>query len=184
MFAIQKMANKEVVYLNPFQGRNDGVVFAGQKFDDFDSKNITECYEKEIVKKIGPGESDFIVEKRLEVYKTYNRDKFIQDQSDDVGILNVLKRVALSGQDLTQENPYAAKPGYFDMTEVPEDLAGVNDLVVKAKEIWNGLPEDLKGNMDYETFVKTMTTQKVYDALKAQADAKAAEGKKGEDENV
>ena len=164
------------VYLNPFMGRTDGVVFCGQNFGNFDDKNITESYEKEVVKKIGDGEDDFIIEKVVAVYKTYNRDKFIQDQSDDVGILNILKKVALSGDDLTQENPFAAKPGYFDMTQVPEDLAGVQDLVSKAKEVWDTLPEDLKGNLDYETFVKTMSTQKVYDALlkKAQDEKSAA----------
>lgn len=157
------MNKEKVVYLNPFQGRSDGVVFPGRRFDGFDDKTISEGYEKEIVKKTGDGEDDFLVEKKLVVYRTYDRDKYIQDQSDDVGILNILKKVALSGADLTENNPYMAKPGYVDMTEFPQDLQGAQDLVSNAKKAWEKIPVEVKGSMSYEDFIKSDAAQKLYD---------------------
>lgn len=159
---------------SPFEGRNDGLVFPGQRFDSYDDKTIVEGYVKEVVKKVGDGEDDFIVEKKLVPYRSYSRAGFIQDAADDVGILNVLRKVAISGQDLTQDNPYAAKPGFVDMTQMPGSLEEAIALVEKAKDTWNHLPDELKNNMDYEAFIKSCTPGQIYDYYKQVAEKEAA----------
>lgn len=166
------MSKSIEIYLNPFQGRSDGLAFPGQKFDDVDDKTIVEGYEKEIVKKTGEGDEDFIIDKKLVVYRSYSRDKYIQDQSDDVGILNVLKKVALSGTDLTQDNPYAAKPGYVDMTKFPETVAEAEALICDANKKWAAIPDEVKDGMSYDDFIKSGAAQKLYDYYKAEVDKK------------
>ena len=159
---------------SPFEGRDDGLVFPGQKFDSYDDKTISEGYLKEVVKKVGEGEEDFVVEKKLVLYRSYSRAGYIQDAAEDVGILNVLRKVAISGQDLTQDNPYAAKPGYVDMTQMPGSLEEAIALVEKAKDTWKQLPDELKKNMDYEAFIKSCTPGQIYDYYKEIAEKEAA----------
>lgn len=179
------MEKNKIVVENPFIGRSDGVVFVGRRFDKPEDIDIIEYYDKDVVVKTGEGEDDYKIEKKLVEYNRVNRDKYIQSFSDEVGITNILKKVALGGVDVEQ---FKAKPGFVDMTQFPQGYGDAEKMLVdQRKEIWDSLPDELRTKMNYSDFVKDDSVvgiiQDYYDKLIAakKAEAAAAQVKEGEE---
>lgn len=167
---------------NPFIGRTDGVVFPGRKFDKEEDRDIVDYYEKDVITKTGEGEDDYKVTKKVVEYSRVNRDKYIQSFSDEVGIKNILKKVALGGVDVEQ---FKAKPGEVDLTKFPNGVTEAEQLLAHRQEIWDSLPDDLKAKMTYKEFVEDEsvigTIKDYYEKLIALKKVEAAKKKEGEE---
>ena len=66
--------------------------------DESDDNNYIYSREfKDKYKKTGDGEDDFVIEQVVEVTEKIDRQQYIDSFKDDVGILNILKKVELTG---------------------------------------------------------------------------------------
>ena len=144
-------------------------------------KDIVEYEEQEYVEKIGEGDTDFIVKKRVIEKSRVNRQEYISSFSDEVGIHNILKKVQMTGDETLLKQ--RADAPYFDATQFQTSRSDLVNAVNKGVQAFDDLPDDVKKKMSMETFVNTFG-QKDFDALvQAKVDAiLAAKEKKGENE--
>lgn len=143
------MENKKKLN-NPFVGRNDGFVSTG---NDYSCPELSEVIEVQKVKKTGDGDEDFVVFKELKINKVLNRQEFVNQFKDDVGVLNVLKRVGVSGdQSLLNERPVAS--GHMDLTNMPDNIIDAGNMIDRANDLYNKLPDDIKNKLSKEDLLK------------------------------
>lgn len=96
--------------------------------------------------------------------KRVNRQDYINSFRQDVGILNILEKVRLSG-DTTLLNRInrASLPVDKDNKEVIQDFTpitgvdSVHDIEDNSKVLWNSLPDALKNGRSYEDFLLSVT---------------------------
>lgn len=127
-------------------------------------KTISKYVMKDIVKKTGEGENDYVIIKKQVLVSEQDRDEYVQSFADDVGILNVLKKVALTG-DASMYNAQANQG--IDTTNLPDNKIDAFDVVSKGVLAFDNLPDEIKQKMTMEVFVKTFGQEK-FDALMAQ----------------
>lgn len=131
--------------------------FEGQK--DFDKYYIDRTV-KQVVKKTGEGEDDFIlVEKVIETKRDIS--KVINAQAGDVGIEAYLKNYELSGEPIPDVN---VGDEVQDFTNMPDSLAEAILLGEKSRKLYDSLPSELKGKMGIEEFVSSFTNE-MFDAF-------------------
>lgn len=142
--------NDKKINNNPFIGRNDNQVFPGH---DYSEKDLAFAVEVEKVKKTGEGDQDFVVLKELKIDKVVNRQDYINQFQDDVGILNVLKRVAKTGDEsLINQRPVAS--GYMDLTNMPHDIISAAEKIDQANALYEKLPDDIKSKLTKDDLIK------------------------------
>ena len=135
--------------------------FEGQK--DFD-KYWIERVVKQVVKKTGDGEDDFIlVDKIIETKKDIAKE--IHAQAGDAGIeayirqyeteygVNPLDVAGPSAEDID-------KSPISDFTKMPGSLADAVLLGENARKLYASLPSELKGKMSMDEFVSGFTQEK------------------------
>lgn len=139
-------------------------VIKGKK--DFD-KYYIDYKVKKIVKPLPGGkEDDYILESKVvEVRKDIRQ--LIQSQSDEVGLDNMLKKFAMSG-DLSTLPPQMNNGEIQDITNLPQDNAEYFVYIHKLAAEYESLPADLRKDMTLDQFVKSMTD----DQIKAYLDSK------------
>lgn len=93
--------------------------------------------------------------------RRYNRQAYINSFRNDVGILNIIKKVE---QGLVNPVTLQARAEQgADVSNMPNDIGDALKVVDDAHKTYASLPEELKGKMDYETFCKEFT-QTMFDA--------------------
>lgn len=136
--------------------------------------------ETMIIKKgvpIGDDGSVSIVEEVIEA-KKYNRQEYINSFRDEVGVLNILKKVnAGLINPATVAASFDLKAPINDVCDIPTDVGDALALVDEAHKLYAKLPADLKAGMDFNTFVKSFDQAK-FDAYIASQ--KKVEEKKDE----
>lgn len=158
---------------NPFIGRTDGVPTHLQGDFDTEYKEI-QIIDK--VRKVGEGDDDYIIEKV--VVESFKPIKEVVDaDKDSVGVYNIMRSVAFQNdKTMYQDN---GNGQLVDLTCVPEDLMQLKQLGVDAEKKFNDLPQELRGEMDMESFVNSMT-QEQFDKFIAAVQARVNPDKHGE----
>lgn len=103
------------------------------------------------------GVSDLVVKGKFDLYD------FIQSHADSVDIHKILER--FENGDVDALNKYQ---GYYaDITDAPKTFAEALNTVIKAKDLFNSLPLDVRAKFDHspEQFVASLGTQKFLDAV-------------------
>lgn len=114
--------------------------------------------------------------------KRYNRQEYINSFREDVGILNILKKVnAGLINPATLACSFDTNAPINDISKIPTDVGDALNLVDQAHKLYATLPAELKAGLDFNTFCSTFD-QKKYDAY--MASVKAAQEKKGVNEDV
>lgn len=93
----------------------------------------------------------------------YNLYEFIQSHADSVDIHKILER--FENGDVDALNKYQ---GYYgDITEAPKTFAEALNSVIKAKDLFNSLPVDVRAQFDHspEQFIASLGTEKFTKAL-------------------
>ena len=92
--------------------------------------------------------------------RKYNQQELIASYSDDVGIQNILKKLAISGDksilNQTGREPLCPNGGLEpiqDFSEVPSSKAEAFNIVAAGVAAYDNLPSDIKGKMSLEQFV-------------------------------
>ena len=159
---------------NPFIGRTDGVPTHLQ--GDFDTE-YKEIQIVDKVRKVGEGEDDYIVEKVvIESFKPIK--EVIDADKDSVGVYNIIKQVLRTGDESLL--PIDKGNGELvDLTGAPENLMELKQMGVDAEKKFNELPHELRGEMDMQSFVASMT-QEQFDKFIAAVQARVNPVKDGE----
>lgn len=138
----------EKVINNPFMGRTDGLVFVAKDYkeDDF---AVVKLGKK--VNQLSDDVYDFDVVDIVEITDVVKRQDYIAQYADDVGILNILKKVAKTGDTglLNQCQPATG----VDLTNMPDNWLDAAALKEKAMASYNKLPEELRKDISVEDFM-------------------------------
>ena len=149
---------------------------------------IIEYQEVRHVKVIGDKDTDFIESTTVEECSRVNRQDFLNEQTGDVGILNIMKKMALSGDTslLNQTNrsaiPGSEKDSLGRAVEDVVDLTRYSNIdkidalngFKKGAEVYSNLDEDLKGKKSLEE-VARLSDAEINDYLKSKIDAITSE---------
>lgn len=113
-----------------------------------------------------------VVEEKTDIKKLVSAD------AKNVGVANILARVLRTGDmSLLQ----ARDAQYVDTTKLPSSIADVQAKALALESIYANIPGELKKDMSLETFVKTMTDERLKSYYEGQAKQKeASEKKEGE----
>lgn len=128
--------------------------------------DIVEYVVKDTFKKVGEGENDFVVIPVVVESARFNRKDYINSFRDDVGILNILKKVQLSG-DVTLLNQRPSQgENLVDISNYPDNFADAMNILDKAQETSKkaGVTVDNAGAMsqaDFEAYVAKLVADKV-----------------------
>lgn len=133
-------------------------------FNKDDDKFIIEYDEIDVIKKTGEKETDFILDKKTVESSRINRQEYINSFRGDVGIMNILEKVRLTGDatllDQTKRSPVPSeKTGrgnleeIVDISNIPNSFIQADECITKGHDLFKDLPADLKGKLSFEDFV-------------------------------
>lgn len=93
------------------------------------------------------------------IEKTNIKD-LIQKHADEVGVVNIIRRIARTGDLslLNQNNPIDG-----DLTALPQSIAEVQATALRAELLYSSLPESMKKDMSLEQFMKVMDDDRITD---------------------
>lgn len=105
-----------------------------------DAHDIVEYVRKQKVEKVGEGPDDYVVTEIVVESSRCNRQAFIEQFRDDVGVLNILEKVRRSG-DITLLNQTGASipEGIQDYTDVPSSVGEALNAVKSGATSFEGL---------------------------------------------
>lgn len=149
---------------------------------------IIDYEEVRHVKVLGDDDTDFIESYSVEESSRVNRQDFLNEQSGDVGILNIMKKMALSGDaSLLNQTHRVSLPGSEKdaLGRAVEDIVDVSrysniDKIdalngfKKGAEVFSSLDEDLKGKRTLEEVAK-LSDVEINEYLKSKIDSITSE---------
>lgn len=161
----------------------DGIV-KGQVFIEPEKNEIITYKVVNYIEKTGDGENDFVVKQKMVIANKVNRADSINSYSGDVGIQNVLKKVALSGEDLASVVDsgkfYSKQKGLVDLSEVPDNVVEAYKKVEDGVKAFDNLPKDLKKKSSMAHFASEVTNEEIYKYIDAKIEAITKASKKEE----
>ena len=153
---------------------------------------IIDYAEVEHVKSIGEKDTDFIITKSVEECSRVNRQDYLDEQASDVGILNILKKIALSGDtSLLNQTKRVGLPAVekdalghdveqvLDLTAYSVDKIEAFNAYKHGAEVYQNLPEDLKGKLSMEEVAK-LSDEVLNAYLRDKSEAILSASKKGD----
>lgn len=169
---------KKMLNYGPFTGLDPAITPEATDTDYSGEVDIVKYKVIDVVKKTGEGETDYVLTKKVVPYSIENRKESIESYRNDVGILNILKKVALTG-DATLLNQRGVVNG-IDSTELPTNYMEACEMLEKGMISFGDLPDDIKQKMSFEEFAKNYK-QEDFDAyVQAKVDAALAANKQNE----
>ena len=116
-----------------------------RKFEE--DPDIVHFYEKDVVKKIGDGEDDFVVDKKVVEYERYNLSDYVQSHSNDVGVKNMIAKAIRNGESadyVLSEKFKSPQKGFVDQTEIEKALTDPDMFSKKVAQAVDKIPGDIK----------------------------------------
>lgn len=124
------------------------------------------------VKKVGDGDDDFIIEKKV-VEELRPIQEVIDADADSVGVYNIIKQVMRTGD--MSLLPVDKGDCNVDMVGAPESLMELDQMGADAAKKFAGLDPELTKGLDMKNFVETLTQEQFnafIDAVAARAAGK------------
>lgn len=121
------------------------------------------------VEKIGEGDDDFVIKKKVNVTETPIQEVIDQDK-DSVGVDNIIKQVLRTGD--TSLLPVDKGECNVDLVGAPENLMELKEMGQNAEKAFKGLPDDMTKGMDMKSFVDNMTQDQFNAFINAVAERK------------
>lgn len=141
------MANK---YVDPHVARRatDEFFITPKGIDDDD---IVEYEVRQVVKKVGEGEEDFVLEDKCFEVSRVNRQAWIAKDAGDVGILNIIDKVQRSGDVTLFNQTHGVVPeGLQDYTGIPDNLGDAVNALKTGANSFEGL-KAIFGDVSFDT---------------------------------
>lgn len=132
------------------------------------------------VVKTGEGDHDFIIVKKVIEDKTSIKE-LIASQADDVGLENILKKFAVTGDPGILPEAVTDNNEIADFTQMPQDLIEAQNLFSAQEEAFKSLPEELVKGRSFGEFMAHINQDEFnvwQAALKAKLEPKKEEGDK------
>lgn len=149
---------------NPFCCRES---FAEKKFTETEYIHYMEV--EKVAEGFDPQHPElFTVEKESVEYERIPIHDYINSFASKVGLKNELKGIVSQQQMDDFVSSHKATPGFTDLTKLPDTEFGMSQLAAKLDETWDSIPDELKGSLTKEEFMKTLTSQKIKDYLISQ----------------
>lgn len=162
---------------NPFTAT---AKYSGREYDT----EYIRYYEKECIadaEKFDPKNPDrFLVEKKVVEYERVPIKEFINQFASKVGILNELKGIVSRQQMDEFVESHQAPSGYVDLTKLPDSAFEISQIAAKADAAWDSIPDELKGKMTKEEFLKSLTSDQIKAYVSSVVAKQADEKKEGE----
>lgn len=115
------------------------------------------------------------------VAEKLNRRKYVNSFAGDVGVLNVIHKLALNKENAA-DGRFAMKQGYVDLSNLPTDGEQMAKLLEERNKVWAKLDPELKKALTYEEFVSTFNLEKLNEYIAAKkAGIAPTEKKEGEE---
>lgn len=166
-------------FVSPFASRKN-YVSKGQ--DNWDTDYI-DYKIKDIVKKTGEGEEDFVIVQKITEVRTPIQEVVDRD-AGTTGIKALMERVALTGDDTLLNGTAISKDGVTsDYTKCPGDLMEVDLMAKRAVAAYDALPDEIKKGRSFNDFCNSFTTDEyaLWVASLVKANKKADEKKDGDE---
>lgn len=193
MSKVEKSQEINTVGCNPFQPNLTPHPVVETDYHKDDDDYIIEYSEVEKVKMTGTKDTDFIINKEVVESSRINRQDYINSYRDDVGILNIIEKVRLSGDmTLFNQTGRVSLPGkekdalgrpvedVADFTNYQVDKIEALNAYKKGRETLADLPADLKANNSFESIAK-MSDEEINKYIESKVAAiLAAQKKEGE----
>lgn len=130
------------------------------------NEDIVEYTVIDKVKKTGEGDTDFVVVPTVVETARYNRTDYINSFRDDVGILNILKKVQLSGDATLLNQRIAQGEGLVDISNMPDNFTDAMNVLDKAQDTAkaSGISVENAGVMtqaDFEAYIDKIVAEKL-----------------------
>lgn len=161
------------------------------KHTPFECSDIVTLEVADEIKKITDDvtkKEDFVIEKVVRETSRLDANDYVQSFADDVGIENILKKIALTGDvsllnqrqrsiGQVDENGYEVLQDY---TGIPGDVLEAAAIVKSGRDVFSSLPADLVKGRSFAEFVETATQDEIqaYMLASLEAQKKASEGEK------
>ena len=94
------------------------------------------------------------------VAERLNRRKYINSFAGDVGVLNIIHKLALNKENAA-DGRFAMKQGFVDLSGMPTDGEQMAKLMAERNKVWAKLDPELKKNLTYDEFVSTFNLDKL-----------------------
>lgn len=157
--------------------------FAEKKAYDFKEREYISYIE---VEKVADGYDPknphaFLIEKEVIEDQRVPIDDEINAHRNKVGLKNLLKGIVDQRQMKDLISRTQRSSGFIDATKIPDSHLEIEALAGKLEKVWDEIPDDLKKGLTKEEFLKTISSQKIYDyASKVAANSAASKKKEGE----
>ena len=141
--------------INPFLAREDGEKSFGINLAE--PELIIKVVKPVVVYPEKDNKDLFYVSYEEVITQKLDRKKYIKSFDGDVGVLNVVKKLALNKEN-AMDGRFAVKSNtYVDMSDFPKDGEEMAKMMASKNEVWAKLDPDLKKDMTYEEFCNTFT---------------------------
>lgn len=151
------MAEKVIKYDSPACNTIERKAFT------FTETDYVSYYERESVSKdFNPDRPDeFTIERETVEFERVPISEEINAHRSKVGLKNLLKGIVSTRQmdDLIKKTQSSG--GYFDATKLPDSHLEMERLAASIDSIWSKIPNELKGDLTKEEFIKTLTSEKL-----------------------
>lgn len=116
--------------------------------------DIIQYVRKNKVTKVGDGENDYVIEEVVVEDSRCNRQAYIASHADDVGVMNILKKVRLSGDlSLINQTHSVITEELQDYTKSPENIGEALRSVQSGANSFEGL-KAIFGDTSFEQLAK------------------------------
>lgn len=155
------MSEKKKLINSPFSFNGIEAPKQGDWDTDYESIEIVD-----VIKKIGDGPKDFIIEKA--VNRSYTPIKDVVDaDKDNVGVYPILKQFARTGDESLL--PMEKEASNVDLVGCPSSIMEIKQQGVDAEKAFGKLPGELTQGMDMKAFVEGMSQEKFNEFIAAVA---------------
>lgn len=155
------MSEKKITLNSPFSP--NGVKHPGQGSWD---ENYESIEIVDVVKKIGDGDDDYVIVKKVNRSYTPIKD-VVEADRDNVGVAPILKAFVRTGDESLL--PMEKEASTVDLVGAPSSIMEIKQQGVDAEKAFAGLPHDLTQGMDMKAFVEGMSQEKFNQFIQAVA---------------
>lgn len=125
-----------------------------------DPHDIVQYDVKQVVKKVGDGEDDYVLEDKVIEVSRVNRQAWIAKDAPEVGVMNILEKVRRSGDmSLFNQTGAAIPEGLQDYSNVPESIGEALKALQTGSNSFEGL-KAIFGDTSFEELA-TMSADQI-----------------------
>lgn len=121
--------------------------------------------------------SEFLIKKKTVEYERLPISETVNEFASKVGLKNELRGVVSKKQMDDFILAHQAQPGFTDLTKLPDTAFEMDQLAKRVDEAWAKIPDELKGKLSKEDFMKSLTSDQIKAYIQSQIPAEKPQEK-------